>query len=104
MVIRNPVPIPKGELMWSPKEVEAFVEATEKALRSLRDKIGRGEIIEVKVRRKEIEIICKVKKLGEVKTLIVKLNNRGEVWVEGPRALAMPLKNRVKGLISRGQR
>ena len=84
--------------MWPPKEVERIVEPLDKALRSLKDKVGKGQITTVKLHRKEIVAYCKLERFNEEITLKVKYRG-GEVWVEGPRSVAMPLKNRVSRLL-----
>ena len=84
--------------MWSPREVEEFIEALDKALKSLRERIGKGQITSVKLHRKEIVAYCKLERLNDEITVKVKYK-KGEIWVEGPRSVAMPLKNRVSRLL-----
>ncbi len=81
--------------MWSPKKVNEFVEATERALDSLREVLGKWEFEELRIHRKELRLYCKVKNLDGEYKFVVKYNGK-DVWVEGPKEVAILVKNRVK--------
>jgi len=93
---------PRGaRRLWSPKDIEKLVNAIDKSLSVLRERIGKGSILSVKVHRSEVVVYCRVKRLNDEYTIKIKYNKKGEIWVEGPRGIAIPIKNKVTYFLRR---
>ncbi|UXD22526.1 hypothetical protein IPA_05845 [Ignicoccus pacificus DSM 13166] len=80
--------------MWSRREMDALVQATDKALRSLRSRIGNYKLEKLKVHRSELRLIVIVWNAYEKRRVVVKYDG-SNVWVEAPKHIAMPLKNKI---------
>ncbi len=77
------------------KTIEALVEAVERAGKDLRSKIGYLKIEMVKIGRSEIRVHCTVDNVEGMKRILVKYDGE-KLWVEGPRWITVPLKNRIR--------
>ena len=79
---------------FSKKLIEALLESVQRAGKDLRGKIGYLKIEKVKVGRSEIRIFCVVESSEGEKRVVVKYDGK-KLWVEGPRWVSVPLKNRI---------
>ncbi|ALU12461.1 hypothetical protein EYM_04060 [Ignicoccus islandicus DSM 13165] len=86
--------------MFSKTELEALIASTEKAFRELRERIGNYKYEKGKIGKSEVRLIYKVLN-AEGEYLIFIKYREGKVWVEGPRHIAIPLKNRINSLLGR---
>ena len=86
--------------MFSRRELEALIQCTEKAFKDLRERIGNYKYVKGKMGKSEVRLIYKVFNSTGEYVVLVKYK-KGEVWVEGPRFIAMPLKNKINSLLKR---
>ena len=86
--------------MFSRRELEALLQCTERALKDLRERIGNYKYLRGKVGRSEVRLVYKVFNSSGEYVVLIKYKN-GEVWVEGPKFIAIPLKNKVNSLLKR---
>jgi len=80
-------------LQFSPKTIEKLLSAINKAAKDLRPKIGYLRVERVKVGRSEVRVYCTLEGAEGERKILIKYS--GEVWVEGPRWVSLPLKNRI---------
>ena len=85
---------------FSKKELERFVEAIEKASKDLRAQIGYLKIKEIRVGKSEVRAFCELDSKEGIRRILIKYDG-SKVWVEGPKGISMPLKNRIKRYLSK---
>ncbi len=89
--------------MFSKAEIEALVQATEKAFKELRERIGNYSYVRGKVGKSEVRLVYKVFGSEGEYFVLVKYRD-GRVWVEGPRSIALPLKNKINSILERSRK